>query len=101
MNFKHSYYSTLSPSYKNLTSGRRFFAADPLEALTGVGEYMALRPGMSLLWNTGSSPRSCTVTVVQKRKRKGARAMLGFAATFSTPRTTEERMKELREGEEE
>lgn len=66
-----------------------------------VREYMSLRPGMSLLWNTGSSPRSCTVTVVQKRKRKGARAMLGFAATFSTPRTTEEWMKELREGEEE
>ena len=66
-----------------------------------VREYMALRPGMSLLWNTGSSPRSCTVTVVQKRKRKGARAMLGYAATFRETRTTEDWMKELREGEEE
>lgn len=65
-----------------------------------VREYMALRPGMSLLWNTGSSPRSCTVTVVQKRKRKGAMSMLGYAATFRETRTTEDWMKELREGEE-
>ena len=65
-----------------------------------VREYMDLRPGMSLLWNTGSSPRSCTVTVVQKRKRKGAMAMLGYAATFRETRTTEDWMKELREGEE-
>ena len=66
-----------------------------------VREYMDLHPGMSLLWNTGSSPRSCTVTVVQKRKRKGAMAMLGYAATFRKTRTTEDWMKELREGEEE
>ena len=55
---------------------------------------------MALLWNTGSSPGSCTVTVVQKRKRKGAMAMLGYAATFRETRPTEEWMKELREGEE-
>ena len=65
-----------------------------------VREYMNLRPGMALIWNTGSSPSSCTVTVVRKRKRKGAMAMLGYAATFRETRPTEEWMKELREGEE-
>ena len=65
-----------------------------------VREYMDIHPGMSLLWNPGSSPRSCTVTVVQKRKRKGAMAMLGYAATFRETRTTEDWMQELRAGEE-
>lgn len=66
-----------------------------------VRERMNLRPGMALLWNTGSSPSTCTVTIVQKHKRKGAMAMLGYAATFRKTRSTEEWMKELREGEEE
>lgn len=64
-------------------------------------EYMELKPGTSLRWDKGNDRFSCVITIVQKPQRKGARAMLGYAATFSTPRTTAEWMKELREGEEE
>jgi len=56
---------------------------------------------MGLLWNTGRDHYSCTITIVRKRKPKGARAMLGYASTFRAPRTTAEWMKELREGESE
>ena len=65
-----------------------------------IREQLALRPGTDLLWNIGADQTSCIVTIVQKPKRKGARAMLGFAATYMKPRTTAEWMKELREGEE-
>ena len=64
-----------------------------------VREHMALRPGMSLLWNTGSPP------VLHGDGRpdaqaQGDMAMLGYAATFRETRMTEDWMKELREGEE-
>ena len=65
-----------------------------------IREQLALRPGVNLLWNIGADGTSCIVTIVQKPKRKGARAMLGYAATFRETRTTAEWMKELREGEE-
>ena len=65
-----------------------------------IREQLALRPGADLLWNIGADQTSCIVTIVQKPKRKGARAMLGFASTFRETRTTAEWMKELREGEE-
>jgi len=66
-----------------------------------VRSYLNLQPGMGLLWNTGRDRYSCTITIVRKRKPKGARAMLGYASTFRAPRTTAEWMKELREGEQE
>ena len=53
-----------------------------------------------LLWNQGQDRYTCVITIVRKPVRKGARAMLGYAATYSKPRTTAEWMKELREGEE-
>ena len=65
-----------------------------------IREYMQLTPGASLLWNRGQDRYSCVVTIVRKPHRKGAMAMLGYAATYSKPRTTAEWMKELREGEE-
>jgi AbrB family looped-hinge helix DNA binding protein len=64
-----------------------------------VRAYLNLQPGMGLLWNTSSDRYSCTITIVRKHRPKGARAMLGYAATFRAPRTTAEWMKELREGE--
>ena len=42
------------------------------------------------------SPR---ISVPVDKNPKGAKAMLGFAATYMKPRTTAEWMKELREGE--
>ena len=65
-----------------------------------IREYMQMAPGTTLLWNRGQDRYTCVVTIVRKPQRKGARAMLGYAATYSKPRTTAEWMKELREGEE-
>lgn len=42
------------------------------------------------------SPR---ISVPVDKNPKGAKAMLGFAATFRTTKTTAEWMEELREGE--
>ena len=65
-----------------------------------IRESMQMTPGTMLLWNCGPDHYTCSITIVRKHVRKGARAMLGYAATYSKPRTTEEWMKELREGEE-
>lgn len=65
-----------------------------------IRESMQMTPGTTLLWNRGEDGRTCIITIVHKPVRKGARAMLGYAATYSKPRTTAEWMKELREGEE-
>ena len=64
-----------------------------------IREYMQMTPGTSLLWNRGQDRHTCIVTIVRNPKRKGAKAMLGYASTFRKPRTTAEWMKELREGE--
>jgi len=64
-----------------------------------IREYMQMTPGTNLLWNKGQNPYTCIITIVQKPKRKGAKAMLGYASTFREPRTTAEWMEELREGE--
>lgn len=65
-----------------------------------IREAMQMTPGTTLLWNQGQDRYTCVITIVRKPVRKGARAMLGYAATYSKPRTTAEWMKELREGEE-
>ena len=67
---------------------------------SSIRERLELRPGTSLLWSVGNDRYTCMITIVRKPQRKGARAMLGYAATYSKPRTTAEWMKELREGEE-
>lgn len=64
-----------------------------------IREAMELKPGTCLLWNRGQDCCTCMITIVRKRERKGAKAMLGYASTFREPRTTAEWMKELREGE--
>lgn len=53
---------------------------------------------MRLVWTVGESG-DCTVSAAKPLTPRGARAMLGYAATFRTPRPTREWMKELREGE--
>ena len=65
-----------------------------------IRESMQMTPGTTLLWNRGQDDYTCIITIVRKPQRKGAKAMLGYAATYSKPRTTAEWMKELREGEE-
>ena len=65
-----------------------------------IRKSMRITPGTMLLWSRGQDPYTCVITIVRKPQRKGARAMLGYAATYSKPRTTAEWMKELREGEE-
>ncbi len=64
-----------------------------------IREYMRMTPGTSLLWNRGQDRYTCVVTIVRNPRRKGAKAMLGYASTFRKPRTTAEWMSELREGE--
>ena len=60
---------------------------------------MALKPGMSIVWELGSDKLSCVVTVIETPRRKDARALLGFARRFRKTRPTSEWMAELREGE--
>ncbi|MEM7480128.1 MAG: AbrB/MazE/SpoVT family DNA-binding domain-containing protein [Acidobacteriota bacterium] len=60
-----------------------------------------LTPGKRLSWRKVADDELC-VTIASDEKPVGAMAMLGFARTFrGTSRTTEEWMRELREGEEE
>jgi|LFRM01.2.fsa_nt_gb AbrB family looped-hinge helix DNA binding protein len=59
---------------------------------------MKIEAGMRLVWKVGESG-DCTVSAAKPLTPRGARAMLGYAATFRTPRPTREWMKELREGE--
>lgn len=64
-----------------------------------IREQMQMEPGTSLLWNTGADHYTCIVTIVRKPRRKGAKAMLGYANSFRKTRTTASWMRELREGE--
>ncbi len=64
-----------------------------------IRESMRMTPGTTLLWNRGQDDYTCIITIVHTPQRKGAKAMLGYAATFRKPRTTAEWMDELREGE--
>ena len=59
---------------------------------------MKIEAGMRLVWTVEDSG-NCTVSAAKPLKPRGARAMLGYAATFRTSRPTREWMKELREGE--
>ena len=60
---------------------------------------LALKPGMSIVWELRDDALSCIVSVVQPPKRRDACAMLGFARSFRKTRTTAEWMAELRAGE--
>ena len=60
---------------------------------------LGLKPGAKLLWSVGED-RALHLAVCEPPPRKGAMAMLGWARTFTTPKTTAECMRELREGEE-
>lgn len=62
---------------------------------------LALKPGMSIVWEQREGTFSCIVSVVQHPQRRDARSMLGFARRFRKTRTTAEWMAELREGERE
>ncbi|MGH9381921.1 MAG: AbrB/MazE/SpoVT family DNA-binding domain-containing protein [Thermoanaerobaculia bacterium] len=58
-----------------------------------------LTPGRHLRWER-VAPQELRVVVLPEGKRRGARAMLGFARRFrAAPRRTREWMRELREGE--
>lgn len=60
---------------------------------------LGLKPGDKLLWSA-SGDKALLITTCEAPKRKGARAMLGYAKTFRETMSTAEWMKILREGEE-
>lgn len=60
---------------------------------------LGLKPGDKLLWST-SGDKALLITSYEVPKRKGAKAMLGYAKTFRETMSTAEWMKILREGEE-
>lgn len=63
-----------------------------------IRKQMKLEAGMRMVWTLADSGE-CLVSVAKAQKPRGARAMLGFASTFRSPRRTREWMAELREGE--
>jgi AbrB family looped-hinge helix DNA binding protein len=65
-----------------------------------IRKRMGIEPGQRLYWEI-VSPTECRIHAVARTKPVGAKAMLGYAATFRETRTTEEWMAELREGEKE
>ena len=60
---------------------------------------MGLKPGDKLLWSA-SGDRALLITFCEPPKRKGAKAMIGYAKSFRETMSTAEWMKILREGEE-
>ena len=66
-----------------------------------VRKQLKWTPGRELFWEVAEGGE-CRVFARKKSPYVGALAMLGYGATFSDDnRTTDEWMKELREGEEE
>jgi AbrB family looped-hinge helix DNA binding protein len=64
-----------------------------------IRKRLSLAPGMRVSWSLSDSG-DCVVSVAEAPKPRGARAMLGFGATFCDNRkTTADWMAELREGE--
>jgi len=63
-----------------------------------IRKQMRLEPGMRVVWELNDSG-TCSVSKAQEQKPRGARAMLGYAATFRKPRKTSDWMSELRDGE--
>lgn len=63
-----------------------------------VRKRMKLKAGMRVSW-TVSDSGDCSVSVAKPQKPRGARAMLGYAATFRKTRSTRQWMSELRDGE--
>jgi len=64
-----------------------------------IRERLALKPGMSIVWEQRDDTPSCVVSVVQPPQHRDAVAMLGFARRFRKTRTTAEWMTDLRAGE--
>lgn len=61
---------------------------------------LSLGKGRRLLWEkVGEEELRVVVLPEPARAPEGARAMLGFARRFRTPRRTQDWMDELREGE--
>jgi len=63
-----------------------------------VRRHMHMKPGTRLLWQE-LSEHECRIIVQDEPSGPGARAMLGHAEHFRKARTTQEWMRELREGE--
>ena len=63
-----------------------------------IRRQLHLLSGQRIVWEV-ASPTECRIKVPSAKRPSGAVAMLGFAATFRSPRRTKEWMKELREGE--
>ena len=59
---------------------------------------LRLSMGTRLVWQS-ISEHECRITVQEERAAEGPVAMRGFARTFRKPRSTDEWMQELREGE--
>lgn len=60
---------------------------------------LGLRRGDRIVWER-ISDREIRLVVLEREKPAGALSVLGFARSFKSPhRTTEEAMRELREGE--
>lgn len=63
-----------------------------------VRRHMHLTSGTRLRWEELSG-NECRVIVQRPQAGPGARAMLGYAASFRKTRSTREWLRELREGE--
>ena len=59
---------------------------------------MGVSPGERLIWEA-SGEHECRVRLLEETPVKGAMAMRGFAKQFRAVRTTEDWLRELREGE--
>lgn len=67
---------------------------------SAIRKKMHLKPGQHLIWQAVTDSECRVVVEETTRKPRGAKAMLGFGKQFGPQKTTEEWMKELREGEE-
>jgi AbrB family looped-hinge helix DNA binding protein len=64
-----------------------------------IRRQMHIASGQKVVWEV-LSDRECRMTVATQTHTPGAEAMLGYAAKFRKPRTTQDWMTELRAGDE-
>ncbi len=66
---------------------------------SAIRKKMHLKPGQHLIWQAVTDSECRVVVEKASHKPRGARAMLGYGKRFGPQKSTDEWMKELREGE--
>ena len=65
---------------------------------SAIRRSLGVHPGERLVWET-TGEHECRIRRLEETPIKGATAMLGFARRFRPVRSTEDWLRELREGE--